>query len=177
MAPLVLFEKSRLWAGTGFHLLPSFLHRYHATQHNYTTQTVTHTVTLTSTSYNTIQILFTCNVVCPRGTWFENRPHSTPSILLVRNPKRVIVQWVGIGTHTHTQTHTHTHTHTHCRCIHTFTALYWLRITSQTMSYYCKIVIFYPLYKLLEFVSNLFESPCILLQYLLYDHSAINNRK
>ena len=55
-APLVLFEKSRLWAGTGFHLLPSFHH--HPTQHNYSTQTLTHTVTLTSTSYNTIQILF-----------------------------------------------------------------------------------------------------------------------
>ena len=34
-APLVLFKKSRLWAGTRFHLLPSFHH--HPTQHNYTT--------------------------------------------------------------------------------------------------------------------------------------------
>ena len=42
------------------------------------------------------------NVVCPSGAWFENRPHSTPSIRLVWNPKRVIVQWVCIGTHTHT---------------------------------------------------------------------------
>ena len=33
-APLVLFEKSRLWVGTGFHLLPSFHH--HPTQHSYT---------------------------------------------------------------------------------------------------------------------------------------------
>ena len=34
-APLVLFEKSRLGAGTGFHLLPSF-HHHHPRQHNYT---------------------------------------------------------------------------------------------------------------------------------------------
>ena len=90
VAPLVLFEKSRLWAGTGFHLLPSFHH--HPTQHNYTTQTVTH---ITDTHP-------TCNVVCPSGAWLENKPHSTPSIRLGRNPKHVIVQWVGIGTHTHT---------------------------------------------------------------------------
>ena len=37
VAPLVLFEKSRLWAGTGFHLLPSFHHHHHPIQHNYTT--------------------------------------------------------------------------------------------------------------------------------------------
>ena len=36
-APLVLFEKSRLWAGTGFHLLSFF--QYHPTQYNNTTQT------------------------------------------------------------------------------------------------------------------------------------------
>ena len=40
----------------------------------------------------------TPNVVCPSGAWFENRPHLTPSIRLARNPKRVIVQWVGIRT-------------------------------------------------------------------------------
>ena len=63
--------------------------------------TVTHTVTLSSTSYS---ILYRYrpirNVVCPSGAWFENRPHSTPSIHLAWNPKHVIVQWVGIGTHT-----------------------------------------------------------------------------
>ena len=32
-APLVLYEKSRLCAVTGFHLLPSY---HHLTQHNYT---------------------------------------------------------------------------------------------------------------------------------------------
>ena len=42
----------------------------------------------------------TRNVVCPSGALIENRPHSTPSIHLVWNPKHVIVQWVGIGTHT-----------------------------------------------------------------------------
>ena len=67
-APLVLFEKSRLWAGTGFHLLPSFHH--HPLQHNYTTQLL----------------------------------HIDHTQRFVRNPKRVIVQWVGIGTHTHTHT-------------------------------------------------------------------------
>ena len=51
--PLGFFEKSRLWAGTGFHILPSF-HHHHPTQHNYTTQTVTHTVSITSTSYSTL---------------------------------------------------------------------------------------------------------------------------
>ena len=39
-------------------------------------------------------------MVCPSGAWIENRPHSMPSIRLARNPKHVIVQWVGIGTHT-----------------------------------------------------------------------------
>ena len=38
----------------------------------------------------------TRNVVCPSGAWFENRPHSMPSIRLARNPRRIIVQWVGI---------------------------------------------------------------------------------
>ena len=38
-------------------------------------------------------------MVCPSGAWFENRPHSTPSICPARNPKLVIVQWLGIGTH------------------------------------------------------------------------------
>ena len=71
---------------------------------SHTTQlqcTNTHTVTLTSTSYKTVLILSpTLNVVCPSGALFENGPHSTPSIRLERNPKRVIVQWVGIETHT-----------------------------------------------------------------------------
>ena len=40
----------------------------------------------------------TRNVVCPSGAWFKNRPHLTPSICLVWNPKCVIVQWVGIRT-------------------------------------------------------------------------------
>ena len=38
-------------------------------------------------------------VVCPSGAWFENRPYLTPSIHLPWNPKRIIVQWVGIETH------------------------------------------------------------------------------
>ena len=72
---------------------------------SYTTQTVTHTVILTSSSYNTLSYIdtrHTRNVVCPGDAWFENRPHSTSSIRLARNPKRVIVQWVDTGKHTHT---------------------------------------------------------------------------
>ena len=42
----------------------------------------------------------TRNVVCPSGAWFENRPHSTPSIRLAWNSKHVIARCVGIGTHT-----------------------------------------------------------------------------
>ena len=101
-APLVLFKKSRLWAGTRFHLLPFFHH--HPTQHNYITQTVTHTVILTSTFSSThyTDTRPTRNVVCPSGVWIENKPHSTSSICLARNPKHVIVQWVGIGTNIHT---------------------------------------------------------------------------
>ena len=44
----------------------------------------------------------TRNVVCPSGAWFENRPYLTPYTRVSWNPKRVMVQWVGIGTHTHT---------------------------------------------------------------------------
>ena len=84
--PLVLFKKSRLWSGTRFLLLPSFHH--HLTQHNYTTQTLPLTVTLTSTSYSTpYRSRPTCNVVCPSGAWIKNRPHSTPSICLAQNPE------------------------------------------------------------------------------------------
>ena len=99
-AHLVLSVKSRLWASTGFHLLPSF--HNHPTQHNNTTQTVTLTVTLTSTfSLTLYRYSSPRNVVCPSGAWFENRPYLTPSVYLAWNPKHVIVQWVGIGTHTH----------------------------------------------------------------------------
>ena len=74
----------------------------HTPQHNYTTQTTTHTVTLSSIP--TVPYTDTrprCNVVYPSGAWFENRPCSTPSICPVQDLKCVIVQWVGIGTHTH----------------------------------------------------------------------------
>ena len=99
--PLVLISRSRLCADTWFHLLPSFHH--HPVQHNYTTQTVTHTVTLTSSFSRTLYRYSShTNVFCTSGAWFENRPHLTPSIHLAWNPKHVIVQWVGIGTHTHT---------------------------------------------------------------------------
>ena len=74
----------------------------HTPQHNYTTQTTTHTVTLSSIP--TVPYTDTrprCNVVYPSGAWFENRPCSMPSICPVQNLKCIIVQWVGIGTHTH----------------------------------------------------------------------------
>ena len=95
--PLELFEKSRLWTGTGFHFLPSFHH--HPSQHNYTT----HTVTLTSTCYvHYTDTHPTCNVVCPSGAWFKNRLHSKPFVCLARNPKCIMVQRVSIGTYRHT---------------------------------------------------------------------------
>ena len=82
---------------------PFHHHHHHPTQHNYTTRTVTHTVTLISTSYSTLYRYSShTNVVCPSGAWLENRPHSTPSIRLARNPKREIVQWIGIRTNKQT---------------------------------------------------------------------------
>ena len=97
-APLVLSEKSRLSAGTGFHLLPS-LHQ-HPTQLHYTKS-----YSYSHPNLNFLQhctdTLPTRNVVCPSDVWFENRPHLTPSIRLARNPKHVIVQWVGIRTDRH----------------------------------------------------------------------------
>ena len=69
----------------------------------HTTQTVTHTVTLTSTSYSR-QYRYsypTCNVVCPSGVWFENRSHSTPSILPCTEPEvhNSAVSWHWNNTH------------------------------------------------------------------------------
>ena len=52
---------------------------------------------------------YTLQILIPHVMWSENKLHSTPSIRLALNPKRVIVQWFGIG-NTHTHTHTHTHT-------------------------------------------------------------------
>ena len=46
----------------------------------------------------------------------------------------------------------------HCGWLHQLAALYWFSITSQTMSSYCKIVIFYPLCKF-KFVRNIFNHP------------------
>ena len=105
--PLVLFEKNRLRAGTGFHLLPIFHHHHHhhhhPTLHNKITLHKQLHVQSPLPELPTIHYTDTRptrNVVCPSGAWFENRPHLTPSIHLAWNPKRIIVQWVGIGTHT-----------------------------------------------------------------------------
>ena len=69
----------------------------HTTQLNYTNR-----YTYSHPNLNFLQhytdTLPTRNVVCPSGAWFENRPHSSPSIRLARNPKHVIVQWVEIRT-------------------------------------------------------------------------------
>ena len=64
---------------------------------SHTTQTVTHTVTLTSTSYNTVQILF------PHVMWSAHAVRDSKIDQTQRHLSalRVIVQWVGIGTHTH----------------------------------------------------------------------------
>ena len=94
-APLVLFEKSRLWAGTGFHILPFFHDHHNPTQHNYTTQTVI----LPSTFSYSIQI------PVPHIMWSAQAVRELKidhiQCHLAWNPKHVIVQWVGIGTHTH----------------------------------------------------------------------------
>ena len=73
----------------------------HTTQLHYTNSYTYSHLNLNFLEY-TIQILI------PHVTWsaqavhdLKNRPHSMPSICLVRNLKHVIVQWVGIGTHTH----------------------------------------------------------------------------
>ena len=101
--PLGLFEKRRLWAGTGFHLLPSFHYHHH-------TITLHKHLHIQPTSPQLLPVHYTDirpthNVVCPNGAWIENWPHSMPSIRLAWNPKRIIVQWVGIETHTHTHTY------------------------------------------------------------------------
>ena len=56
VAPLVLFEKSRLWVSTGFHLLPSFHHHHHTTQLHYTNSYTYSHLNLNFLQY-TIQIL------------------------------------------------------------------------------------------------------------------------
>ena len=104
-APLVLFEKSRLWAGTRFHLLTSFHHHHHhhhPTLHSTITLTVTHTVTLTLTSYSTLYwyssrptVMWPAQAVRELKIDHTQRHHS---IRLALNPKHVIVQWIGIGT-------------------------------------------------------------------------------
>ena len=76
----------------------------HTTQLHYTNSYTYSHPNLNFLQYTITDTCPTRNVVCPSGAWFENRPHSTPSICLGRNPKHVIVQWVGIGTHTYTHT-------------------------------------------------------------------------
>ena len=69
----------------------------------------TNSYTYSHRNFNFLQhctdTLHTRNVVCPSGALFKNRPHLTPFICLVWNPKRVIVQWVGIRTDRQTSNH------------------------------------------------------------------------
>ena len=43
---------------------------------------------------------YTIHILIPHVMWSAQVVRDSPSIRLARNPKRVIVQWVGIGTHT-----------------------------------------------------------------------------
>ena len=72
----------------------------HTTQLHYTNSFTYSHPNLNFLKYTKQLLVPTRNVVCPSGAWIENRPYSTPSIHLVRNPKHVIVQWVANGTHT-----------------------------------------------------------------------------
>ena len=77
----------------------SLLSSSHTTQLHYT-----NSYTYSHPNLNFIQ--YTIQILVPHVMWsaqavceMKNRPHSTPSIRLARNPKHVIVQWVGIATH------------------------------------------------------------------------------
>ena len=95
---MVLFEKSRLWADIGFHLLPSF---HHLTQHNYTT----HSYTYSHPNLNFLQ--YTIRILVPHVMWSAQAvreleiDHTERFLSASRNPKQVIVQWVGRGTNKH----------------------------------------------------------------------------
>ena len=68
------------------------------------------TITLHTNSYkyshpNLNFLQYTLQILVLHAMWsaqavrdWKNRPHLTPSIRLARNPKHVIVQWVGTGT-------------------------------------------------------------------------------
>ena len=60
-APLVLFEKSRLRVGTGFHLLPSY---HHPTQHNLH---YTNSYTYSHPNLNFLQ--YTIQILVPHVMW------------------------------------------------------------------------------------------------------------
>ena len=104
-APLVLFEKSRLWAGTRFHFSLPFIIIPHNTITLHKQLHIQSSLPQLSPVHYT-DTRPTRNVICPSSAWSENRPRSMPSICLAWNPKHLIVQWVGVGTHTHTYTHT-----------------------------------------------------------------------
>ena len=71
----------------------------HTTQLHYTNRYTYSYHNLSFLQY-TIQLLVQ-HVMWSAQAVRENRQHLMPSIRLAWNPKRVIVQWVGIGTHTH----------------------------------------------------------------------------
>ena len=98
-APLVLFEKSRLWVYTGFHLLPSFHH--HPTQHNkYYTNSYTYSHPNLNFLQYTIQILVS-HVMWSAQVVRELKIDNTQCHLsTLHGTWSTQVQWVGIGTHT-----------------------------------------------------------------------------
>ena len=102
--PLCAFQEEQAMSRHRVSPSPFLSSSSHTTQLHYTNSYTYSHPNLNFVEY-TIQIL----IVCPSGAWFKYRPHLMPSMRLAWNPKRVIVQWVGIGTHTHTHTHKHTH--------------------------------------------------------------------
>ena len=83
VAPLVLFEKSRLWAGTGFHLLPSFIIIIIIIiPHSRTQLLYTNSYTYSHPNFNFLQ--YTIQILVPHIMWSAQAVH-------------IIVQWVGIS--------------------------------------------------------------------------------
>ena len=78
----------------------------------HTTQTLHYTNSYTYSHPNLNFLQYTMQILVPHVMWSAQAvrdskiDHSPPFIRLAWNPKRVIVQWVGIGTTTHTHTHT-----------------------------------------------------------------------
>ena len=91
--PLMLIERSRLCASTGFHLLPSLLHP--------TYNTLTLQKQLHIQSHNLISFSTQIQIHIPQVTWSAQELHETNAIYRVAwNPKHVQMQWVSLKIHT-----------------------------------------------------------------------------